>query len=267
MTDIGAGFRDADAGMLGELARCLDFLNDLPAFRAYKAATWAALDIGDGARILDVACGTGFDLIEMARRHPGAEFCGVDRSEGLLALARSRAAGLANLRFVRAEAAHLPFAAGAFEGVRIDRSLQHIEDPRGAVAEMARVARTGGRIVAAEPDWGSYILYNGDLDVSEALAARWRRSIRNPFIGRELGALFSGSKIERLQGAAHAFSTTDYDCAAAVFDLERVLDHAVEAGALPADAARRWREGAKAASVKGAFLAALTIVVLSGAAA
>jgi SAM-dependent methyltransferase len=264
MTDIGVGFRDADGAMLGELARCLDFLNDLPFFRAYKAATWAALDIRASDRILDVACGTGFDLIEMARRHPSAEFCGVDRSQGLLAIAKSRARGLPNVRFVRGEAARLTFEAGAFDGVRIDRALQHFEDPPGAVAEMVRVARPGGRIVAAEPDWGAYILYNGDQETSEKVAARWRQSIRNPFVARELGALLSGCGIESLRGETHAFSTTDYDRAAAVFDLERTLDRCVEAGALSTEKARRWRADAQSASAKGAFLAALTVVVFSG---
>ena len=199
MTDIGLGFRDADGGMLRELTRCLDFLNDLPFFKAYKAATWAALDIGAGDSILDVACGAGFDLIEMARRHPSAAFCGTDRSGGLLAIAKTRAvaAGLGDARFVRGEAARLPFKAGAFDGVRIDRALQHIEDPEEAVAEMVRVTRPGGRIVAAEPDWGAYILFNGDRDASEKLAARWRNRSAIP-LSRVNSARFcpdAGSRI------------------------------------------------------------------------
>lgn len=268
MTDIGLGFRDADGGMLRELTRCLDFLNDLPFFKAYKAATWAALDIGAGDSILDVACGAGFDLIEMARRHPSAAFCGTDRSGGLLAIAKTRAAaaGLGDARFVRGEAARLPFKAGAFDGVRIDRALQHIEDPEEAVAEMVRVTRPGGRIVAAEPDWGAYILFNGDRDASEKLAARWRQSIRNPFVARELGSLLSRCGVTNLRGETHAFSTTDYKCAASVFDLERLLGRAVESGALSPEKTKRWKIDAQSASGKGAFLAALTVVVFSGSA-
>jgi SAM-dependent methyltransferase len=269
MTDIGLSFRDAEGAMLPELARCLDALSALPAFRAYKAATWAALDVRAGGKILDVACGTGFDLIEMAKRHPASKFCGVDRSEGFLAIARTRAAGLDNLRFEPGDACALPFPAGAFDGVRIDRSLQHIADPRGAVREMVRVARAGGRLAAAEPDWGTYLLYNGDLSndglaAGETLAAQWRGSIRNPFIGRELGALFSACGAVGLRGAAHAFSTSDLSCAETVFDLERVLAGAVASDALTAAAAARWRAAALAASEKGAFFAALTIVTFFG---
>src|SRR5271166_1971876 len=73
VTDIALGFRNADGEMLKDLAECLDFLNDLPFFQSYKAHTWAALDIRSGDKILDVACGIGFDVIEMAKRFPAAE--------------------------------------------------------------------------------------------------------------------------------------------------------------------------------------------------
>ncbi len=90
VTDIALGFRNAGGELLKELAKCLDFLNDLPFFQSYKAHTWAALDIRSGDKILDVACRIGFDVIEMAKRFPAAEIWGVDISEGFLAIAGSR---------------------------------------------------------------------------------------------------------------------------------------------------------------------------------
>jgi SAM-dependent methyltransferase len=237
-------------------------LNALPAFEAYKAHTWAALEISDGAAILDVACGTGFDLIAMAERWPGARFYGIDKSAGLLSIARSRAKELTNVFFVQGDGADLPFAAGRFDGVRIDRALQHMADPRATLAEMARATRAGGRIVAAEPDWGTYILYNGDCAPGEMLAANWRGSIRNPFIGRELAALLRDSGARGLRREIFPFATADYGCAAVVFDLPRVLARCVATGAIAADAAHRWREESEAAA--GVFLAALNIVTVSG---
>jgi 2-polyprenyl-3-methyl-5-hydroxy-6-metoxy-1,4-benzoquinol methylase len=63
MNDIALGFRNADGEMLNELVHCLDFMNGLPFFKAYKAHTWETLKIRSGQKILDVACGIGFDVI------------------------------------------------------------------------------------------------------------------------------------------------------------------------------------------------------------
>lgn len=88
---------------------------------------------------MDVACGIGFDVIEMAKRFPAAEIWGVDISESFLAIARSRSENLANIKFVQGDGGHLPLPTHEFDGVRIDRSLQHMEDPRAAIKEMVRV--------------------------------------------------------------------------------------------------------------------------------
>ncbi len=84
MENIATAFRDSDgAGVFADLVRCLDFMNDIPFFKAYKAATWARLDIKKSSRILDVGCGVGFDVIGMAKLHPSSEIWGVDISDDL----------------------------------------------------------------------------------------------------------------------------------------------------------------------------------------
>ncbi|ACK49096.1 Methyltransferase type 11 [Methylocella silvestris BL2] len=264
MTDIAQGFRDADGGMLQELTHCLGVLNDLPLFRSYKARTWAALGVRDGDKVVDVACGTGFDVIEMAKRFPAAEIFGVDRSEGLLGAARSRAQGLGNVRFLQANADRLPLQTDAFDGARIDRALQHIEDPRASLREMVRVTRPGGRIVAAEPDWGTFVLYNGAGAASAKMSEVWLRSFRNPFVGRELGVMLDECGVTDLQCEAHALATTDLACADAVFDLPRLCRNCVEAGVLTPQQADLWRENALAVSEKGAFFAGVNILTFHG---
>ncbi len=156
--------------MRSDLTRCLDFMNGTPFFRRYKQETWDALQISGNSSILDVACGVGFDVIELARRFPRANVYGLDPSQGFLGLARERAQGLANARFVAGDSRRLPFSDSCFDAVRIDRSLQHISAPIEALREMVRVTRKGGRIVVAEPDWGTFFVYNGDLETGAKIA-------------------------------------------------------------------------------------------------
>src|SRR5947199_5095868 len=75
--------------------------------------------VGPGARVLDVATGTGDLALEFARRvHPGGEVVGVDFAEAMLARARAKAAaggGRAPTHFQLADALALPFPAASFD--------------------------------------------------------------------------------------------------------------------------------------------------------
>lgn len=264
MTDIALGFRNADGAMRPDLTRCLDFMNGTPFFQRYKKESWDALRISGNSGILDVACGVGFDVIELARRYPRADVYGLDPSQGFLDLARGRAQGLAKARFVCGDSRRLPFGDGRFDAVRIDRSLQHIAAPVEALREMVRVTRKGGRIVVAEPDWGTFFVYNGDRATGTKIAGFWERSFANPYIGREAGALLRQCAVGNIECRAHALTVRDEAAADIIFDLTRVTDNCVAARVLTQDEAERWRLATQSACRSGAFLACLNIMLWDG---
>ncbi len=102
------------------------------------------------ARILDVACGPGIVVEALA---PGAaEVVGCDITERMLDKARQRAqaAGLAHVRFMPARAEALPFACATFDAVVSRSAVHHFPDPSAALREMARVVRSGGRVVTVD---------------------------------------------------------------------------------------------------------------------
>ncbi|HWO71315.1 MAG TPA: class I SAM-dependent methyltransferase [Actinomycetota bacterium] len=107
--------------------------------------------VAPGARVLDVATGTGLVARELARR--GARVVGLDQSEAMVAEAvrRARRAGFSGrLRFVLGRAERLPFPDGAFDAVTFTYLLRYVDDPEATVAELARVLRPGGRLVGLE---------------------------------------------------------------------------------------------------------------------
>jgi SAM-dependent methyltransferase len=99
----------------------------------------------DGARVLDVGCGEGRFSRMLAKR--GALCTGIDPTELLLRAARERGAGA--MSPVRAVAEAAPFSSEAFDLAVTYITLVDIEHYREAIAEMARVLRPGGRLVAA----------------------------------------------------------------------------------------------------------------------
>ena len=111
-------------------------------FRNYLLPVFAAAVAGRSRiRILDVGCGTGYNLGLLARH--GAAF-GLDLNERGLALAREVGRPL-----LRADTARLPFADGTFDLVTSFDMMQCIPTDREAVREMARVVKPGGVVVVS----------------------------------------------------------------------------------------------------------------------
>ena len=100
-----------------------------------------------GTRLLDLATGTGAVARATARR--GASVIGIDRSPGMLAVAREISP---EIDFRLAEAGTLPFDRGTFDAVTCGLSLSHFADREQALREVLRVLRGGGRFVAST--WG-----------------------------------------------------------------------------------------------------------------
>jgi ubiquinone/menaquinone biosynthesis C-methylase UbiE len=128
------------------------------AYERYVAAPlfapWAELlldHVGSlaGARVLDVASGTGVAARAAAQRAGAAgSLVATDVSEAMLA--RSAAAvvpeGSAPIVFAQAPADALPFADGSFDAVLCQQGLQFFPDQPRSVAEMRRVLRDGGAV-------------------------------------------------------------------------------------------------------------------------
>lgn len=96
---------------------------------------------GRGKRVLEVGCGTGL-ILERVRGF-ASHAAGIDLSAGMLSHARAR-----GLPVVQASATALPFADASFDVVCSFKVLAHVADIRTALAEMARVTRPGGYVLA-----------------------------------------------------------------------------------------------------------------------
>jgi len=116
----------------------------------FGALLFEHLDLRPNVRGLDVACGAGFPLFELAFVHgPSSHFTGVDLWPEALNRARRKidVYGLTNVELCEADAAAMPFADESFDLITSNLGINNFADPAAAIAECHRVARPGARLV------------------------------------------------------------------------------------------------------------------------
>jgi demethylmenaquinone methyltransferase/2-methoxy-6-polyprenyl-1,4-benzoquinol methylase len=146
---------------------------------------------GETRRVLDLCCGTGAVTRALVERAGvGSVVVGLDFSGGMLtrAMEIARQAGLSSIRWVQADAAALPFKAGAFDAVTCAYALYELKGAaRGAMlCEVARVLSSGGRFLAMEHE------------VPTRLVPRLLFYLRLAVIGAEGARAFLGGEVQEL---------------------------------------------------------------------
>jgi demethylmenaquinone methyltransferase / 2-methoxy-6-polyprenyl-1,4-benzoquinol methylase len=140
--------------MFDRIARVYDRMNSVMTAGMHHRWRERAVDlaqIAPGARVLDVACGTGDLALELARRvGPGGEVVACDFSEQMLELARAKAVDKPTVRVEWANALELPYRDDEFAAATVGFGARNFSDLQRGLSEMVRVVRSGGRGVVLE---------------------------------------------------------------------------------------------------------------------
>jgi len=94
----------------------------------------------DGARVLDIACGTGDLSIELSD-NAAVQVAGLDFCRPMLEIAVRKAP---QIGFIEADALRLPFADGSFDGLTIAFGLRNLSNVEEGLREMRRILKSGG---------------------------------------------------------------------------------------------------------------------------
>ena len=228
-----AAFRDLDRS--GETQESLQWLEDVAALAPIaegKRRSYEFLRLAPGHRVLDIGCGTGFDVRALvARTTPGGQVVGVDSSAAAIETARQLSADLGDAcHFAVADASRLPFADDTFDATRCDRTLQHVPDPQAAVAEMARVTRPGGVVLVSEGR--NELALGRELpEVMELLEGFHPTPERGNWLGLLVPLLLARAGVQDVVIDPVRGSLTTGEQIALLYDLPRLARRAVRAGA------------------------------------
>ena len=145
----------------------------------FGALLFDHLKILRGIRALDVGCGTGFPLIELAHVHgASSHFIGIDIWDDALQRARLKVGlhGLTNVDIIKADTVSMPFPNAHFDLVVSNIGINNFRDPPMAIRECRRVAKPGARLVLTTNVRGHfralYALLDAILGESGLQAAR-----------------------------------------------------------------------------------------------
>jgi demethylmenaquinone methyltransferase/2-methoxy-6-polyprenyl-1,4-benzoquinol methylase len=162
----------------------------------------------DRGHVLDVACGTGLVTAELLRG--GFRVTALDQSPEMLAVARARLDGRAEL--VEASAEELPFPDASFNHLTFPYLLRYVDDPGATLTELARVVRPGGVLVSLEfgvpgglarPLWGLYV--DAVLPLAGAVVRNGWQEVGS-FLGGSIRDFWRRFPLERQLDLWHAAS-------------------------------------------------------------
>lgn len=214
----------------------------------------------EGARVLDIGSGFGAFAFDLAAT-VGAAVTAVDTDRRTLRIAQEMQAAMevaggfhpfATVQQEYANVYSLPYDDQSFDLVLARFVFQHLQDPLGAMAEIRRVLRTGGRLIAVDIDDQMVLTYPEVSDAFSSLQrafAQWQHSKGGDrYIGRKLAtymnhAGFGDIQIEVSAQAGYArVEQQDISLQFSLLRFARAREEIVHGGIMDADVFDRHLE-------------------------
>jgi len=165
--------------------------NRMFAWREELSPLFAPAQIAAGQDILDIGCGPGFAVLELAQVvGPEGSATGVDLNARFIDEANQRAEGMENVSFVQVRDHVLPFDDASFDRVICKNVLEYVPSAADSLREVHRVTRPGGKVHVIDSDWGFVIVEPWGKETVDRFFEAASPAFREPHIGRKAaGAL------------------------------------------------------------------------------
>lgn len=229
---------------------------------ATRAAYLDLLEIRPGERVLEVGCGSGVVLRELARRvGDRGRAVGLDNSGAFLRVCRELAEreGLAGrMELHEGDGRAMPFGEAEFDAALAATTLAHVPDGERAIPEMVRVVRPGGPVAVLERDLDSFIVTHPNRELTRRIVhAGCDHATVDGLLARRVPGLLAAAGLRDVR--VRAFTTLERDPTSYYGGLcRRRAENALEAEVIAADEAAEWLAQLEAEQATGRFLAGMT---------
>ncbi|MDB5118901.1 MAG: hypothetical protein JWN56_119 [Sphingobacteriales bacterium] len=213
--------------------------------------------------IVDVGCGTGMDVINMANLlGEQINVLGIDHDPVMIQKANSSKGDLKNVEFSVSEVNSIALADESVTGLRAERLIQHLKDPEQAVAEMYRVLKKDHPLVIVETDWAGLTIYNEHTDAAKKLTDYLTEiKINNGYASRKLTSYLRGAGFNDIRISIFSFVLKSLSEANEYLWLEHILNEATDKGYLSKAENEEFVNSLKTSDENGYFACCLNMVI------
>jgi ubiquinone/menaquinone biosynthesis C-methylase UbiE len=218
-----------------------------------------ALGLRQGDRVVDIGCGPGFHVEEIAEI-VGEEgrVIGVDLSDAMLDFAARRNVDRANVEFRSGDATALPVADGSVDAAVAVQVFEYVRDVKAALGEAFRVLESGGRIAIIDIDWSTVSWHSQNPDRMQHILGVWDKHLAHPSLPQRLAAELMGARFVDVQAQGHVFLNTDAGPDAYSASLLPLVAEFVSTHGVSEHDAQAWMEDINSLEAAGQYFFSIT---------
>jgi len=269
-TATSQGFDHKEAAVMlqfnAETTRLLENAYRGSDFVKRRLATLEALAPRRGETIVDVGSGLGHLAIELSRAVGDAgEVIGVDPSVDMRTAATSQCDGLPNVRILDGTAAALPLDDASADRAASLQVFEYLSDIPGALFEIRRVLRPGGRLVVGDMHWDSWIWHSHEPERMARMMKAWDHHLADRCVPAKLPHMMREAGYEIVSIRPLVFLDTVFRQDGLAMMLLNIMQaYAIQNDLVDEPTVRGWADEQRHLAADGRFFFSLMHFVVSG---
>ncbi|UWQ50892.1 methyltransferase domain-containing protein [Leisingera caerulea] len=225
-----------------------------------RRASFDALALQPGDRILDLGCGNGLLTEELARAvGPAGHVAGLDASPDMLAAARQRLQGRDNTTLTQSDAASLPFEPESFDKAVSVQVFEYITSRRPVLRALHKVLKPGSRLVIGDIHFDTFAWHSDNRARMQRFLEIWDNHLAERAVPARLPEELQdcGFAPEAMQPVTICDTSLRPDGMAAMM-IRLIRAYAVQTEATDEDDAAAWAQEQEELAAEGRFFFSLT---------